>query len=143
MVEGGERVAGGDGVGVGVAEYPFAVAQGQVELRPRLVQPAQCVQDPGVLVPGGQRLGMVVAQDPAAQCEGVVQFRLGLPVPSLGVPHDAKGVAGGQCAGVFRAEHPVACGQDRHELRVRTVVCPRACRTQARLWRLRRVSELS
>ena len=67
-----EVVAGGQGVGVGLAQDPLAVGEGALQERDGLRQPPGVPVGAGEVVAGGQGVGMGLAQDPLAVGEGAL-----------------------------------------------------------------------
>jgi hypothetical protein len=119
-VGGGEVVAGGQGVGVGVAQDPLAVGEGALVQRDGLVQPPGGLVGAGEVVAGGQGVGVGVAQDPLAVGEGALVQRDGLVQPPGGLVGAGEVVAGGQGVGVGVAQDPLEVGEGALEQRLTT-----------------------
>ena len=108
---GGEVVAGGQGVGVGVAEHPLAVGEGALVQRDGLIQPPGRLVGDGEVVAGGQGVGVGVAQQPLAVGEGALVQRDGLVQPPGRPVGVGEVVAGGQGVGVGVAQDLLAVGE--------------------------------
>ena len=106
-----EVVAGGQGVGVGLAQDPLAVGEGALVQRDGLLQPPGVAVGGGEAVTGAQGAGVGLTQDPLAVSEGALQQRDGLLQPP-GVPVGAsEAVTGGQGVGVGLAQDPLAVSE--------------------------------
>jgi hypothetical protein len=79
----GEVIAGGQGIGVDVAQHPLGVGEGALVQWDGLVHPPGGPVGIGEVAAGGQRIGVGVAQRPLGVGEGALEQRNGLvqPVP--------------------------------------------------------------
>ena len=107
-----EVVAGGQGVGVGLAEDLLAVGEGALVQRDGLGQPPGRLVGAGEVVAGGQGVGVGLAEDLLAVGEGALVQRDGLGQPPGRLVGAGEVVAGGQGVGVGLAEDLLAVGEE-------------------------------